>query len=56
MNLFLKNQLKIHKFFEYLVILIPLFLITGPFLSDLSILFYQFTVFIHKKYYDKKKL
>ena len=45
MNLFLKNQLKIHKFFENLVILVPLFLITGPFLSDLSISLYQFTIF-----------
>ena len=57
MNLFLKNQLKIHKFFEYLVILIPVFLISGPFLSDLSIsLLSIYCLFICKKYYQYEKI
>ena len=57
MKLFLKNQLKIHKFFEYLVILIPIFLISGPFLSDLSIsLLSIYCLFIHKKNHDDEKI
>lgn len=57
MNLFLKNQLKIHKFFENLVILVPLFLITGPFLSDLSIsLLSIYYFFIRKKNHDNERI
>ena len=57
MNLFQKNQLKIHKFFENLVILVPLFLITGPFLSDLSIsLLSIYCFFIHKKNHDDERI
>ena len=57
MNLLLKNQLKIYKFFEYLVILIPILLITGPFLSDLSITILSiYCLIIHKKYYAGEKI
>ena len=57
MNLFQKNQLKIHKFFENLVILVPLFLITGPFLSDLSIsLLSIYYFFIRKKNHDNERI
>lgn len=57
MNLFQKNESKIHKFFEYLVILIPILLITGPFLSDLSIsLLSIYCLFIHKRYFRNEKI
>ena len=57
MNLLPKSQLKIYKFFEYLVILIPILLITGPFLSDLSItLLSIYCLIIHKKYYAGEKI
>ena len=57
MKLYLNHQLKINKFFEYLVILIPIFLISGPFLSDLSIsLLSIYCLFIHKTYYQHEKI
>ena len=45
---------KTHNFFKYFLLLIPLFLITGPFLSDLSISILAICSFIfikEKKYY-----
>ena len=48
---------KLHKFFEYFVILIPLLLISGPLLSDLAIsLVALYFALIFKKNYNKEKI